>query len=69
MRDAKHIQKLCTPLTPVDMDWAITEGCAREINAQKSTQPAGNAPQTHASSSNLQMTRGSCRRGSRMLAD
>ena len=69
MCDAKHMQKLCTPLTPVDMDWAITEGCAREINAQKSTQPAGNAPQTHASSSNLQGTRANRRRGSRMLAD
>lgn len=53
MRDAKHIQQLCTPLTPLDMDWAITEGCAREIDAQKSMQQAGNVPQTHASSSSL----------------
>jgi len=68
MRDAKHIQQLCTPLTPLDMDWAITEGCAREIDAQKSMQQAGNVPQTHASSSSLR-GRGNCGRGSRLLAD
>ena len=52
MRDAKHIQKLCEPLTPLDIDWAIMQGCAREIDHHKSMQ-ATNIPQSQASSSGL----------------
>jgi hypothetical protein len=53
MRDAKHIQKLCEPLIPLDTDWAIMQGCAHETDYQKSMQHSTNISQPQASSSGL----------------
>ena len=58
MRSAKHIQQLCEPLVPLNMDWAIMEGCARETDNQKSAQKSTSNPQGQASSSRRQATKG-----------
>ena len=66
MRDAKHVQRLCEPLTPLDTDWAIMQGCACETDHQKSMQQTTNISQPQASSSGLHGRGASCRgRGSR----
>ena len=63
MCDAKHVQRLCEPLTPtLDTDWAIMQGCARETDHQKSMQQTTNISQPQASSSGLH-GRGASRRG------
>ncbi|KAI6145979.1 hypothetical protein BKA82DRAFT_160200 [Pisolithus tinctorius] len=52
MRDAKHILPLvCEPLTPLNTDHAIMEGCVHEIDNKKSTQYPNNIPQPWVSSS------------------
>ena len=58
MCSANHIQQLCEPLVPLNMDWAIMEGCTHETDNQKSAQKSTSNPQGQASSSRHQATKG-----------
>lgn len=40
MRDVKHIQQLWGPLVPLNMDRAIEEGAAQEMDSRKSARQA-----------------------------